>query len=161
MIASVTLTVFTMVKAQKETVLQLRASEETNDAVNSFLDSEEFGYAIINEDGQIVEWNLALERITGWSSVELVGRSLELVMEPKMWQKHKLAFAKAMAAVKADKDRKTKTAVVQCSIPSRNGGVIEVQVTVRIIAGRHGHLYAIAHVDRERNIVEATLLPKE
>jgi PAS domain S-box-containing protein len=124
----------------------LKHEEQVSDAINALLNNEDFGYAITDEEGVVIEWNHALEKLSGWSAADMVGNTLERVMEDGLYETHKDALAKAM---KLHRKGVSRLSIVKCNIPNKLGGEpIPVRVAVRVVETRHGDFYAIAHIDK-------------
>lgn len=52
-------------------------------------------YMTINSLGQIVEWTKAGERLTGYTSAEILGSNLTALLPESMREKHQVAFERA------------------------------------------------------------------
>lgn len=138
--------------------VQLQAQIELNYALNSLLNDTEFGYAVVAEDGRVVEWNTALEHITGWTKAEVIAskNGIEDVMYSDKVEEHRAAFTAAFAeerkrrkaeAVSGKKNLKPTIAILDCKIPPHGDKKepLELRITTRIVGEET--LYAIAHVD--------------
>lgn len=147
--ASALIIIAVALRARHETIVQLEATRTVSDVIQAVLDSIDYGYAIIDEQGNLIEWNPAMERLTGWKFSELQGAGLRTVMNDQTWAKHWAAFQKAMASAEAGKH----VAVVRCEIPSHsNEHSMPVRVTVRIVEDRNGKRFAVAHIDPAENV---------
>lgn len=154
-IASITLTILVFSKAHRETTTLLDQTKIRTQAIQALLDSQNFGYAIMDQDGKIVEWNPAMERLTHYTEQEVKKNGLEGMMSPELFEKHKKAIAKIMAS-----DHLIgKVAVVDCVIlpHGKDTESIPVKVTVRTVQDRKGHRFAIAHIDEKSNIKGVTM----
>lgn len=147
--SSAMIIVVVALRARHETAVQLKATRTVNDVIQAVLDSIDYGYAIIDEQGNLIEWNPAMERLTGWKFSELKGDGLRSIMNDETWARHWAAFQQAMASADAGKH----VAVVRCEIPSHsNEHSMPVRVTVRIVEDRHGKRFAVAHIDPTENV---------
>jgi PAS domain S-box-containing protein len=144
------LTVLMALRARHETMIILGQEKSVNDAIQAVLDSENIGFAIMDDRQRIIEWNPALERLSGWTKEAVRERGLEPLMGKEQWLKHQTAFAKAMQA-----GNTKRTAVVECEIPEHDDNKgIPIRITVRLVKTHSGVLYSIAHIDRKSRVVE-------
>lgn len=148
--ASALIIIAVALRARHETIVQLEATRTVSDVIQAVLDSIDYGYAIIDEQGNLIEWNPAMERLTGWKFSELKGSGLREIMNDETWSRHLAAFQKAMASAEPGKH----VAIVRCEIPSNLPGksAMPVRVTVRIVEDRHGKRFAVAHIDPTENV---------
>lgn len=74
------------VTARKQADDERRISEEK---VRYFIEQSMEGIALLDESGRVVEWNPALEQITGWSRTEVLGRfqwDVQFLLTPSEYQ---------------------------------------------------------------------------
>lgn len=154
-IASVTLTILVFARAHRETTTELDQTKARTQAIQAMLDSQEFGYAIMDQDGKIIEWNPALERLTHYTEKEVKTKGLECMMPPEIYSRHKIALTKVMGSDQL----KGKVAVVNCVILPHGPDEkpLPVRVTVRTVQDRKGRRFAIAHIDEKSVIKDITL----
>jgi PAS domain S-box-containing protein len=150
MLGSLILTALVFAKAHRETRHLNMERGVKVEAIEAMLDSEEFGYAIMDQSGKIIEWNPALERITGWTQEEVKQNGLETLMVPKMAEDHKKAVYRSMSGMLVP----GKVISILCEIPSPVEGEppIPVKVSVRTVKAHNGERYAIAHVDLQKSV---------
>lgn len=131
------------------TAFKWRSERQLRDALSAFMESDEYGRAIVDESGCVVDWNAAAEQITGWPKNEIARRGLEPLMDHDMWESHCLAFGEAMR-----EGRHPEVVVVECRVVPKDPAKqpIPVRVTVRIAKSPLGNIYAIALIDRQRDI---------
>jgi PAS domain S-box-containing protein len=151
-VSAAVLTLVMALRARHETIVKLGETQAINDAIQAMLDNYDIGYAIMDERQQVIEWNPALERLSGWTKDEVKEHGLKPLMDEDSWRKHQAAFANAMQGGQIDR-----TVVVSCQIPDHRGASgVPVRITVRIVKSRNANLYAIAYVDRESKVIEIT-----
>jgi len=51
---------------------------------------------VCDRDGTIVFWNDAATTLFGWTASEAVGRTLELIVPERLWQRHSSGYARVM-----------------------------------------------------------------
>jgi PAS domain S-box-containing protein len=99
-------------------------------------------------DGIVREWNPAAERIFGYTSVEAVGQSLDLIVPERFREAHWTGYKRALAA--------GETKYSGQALPTRSvrkdGTTIYVELTFAVIHEPHGQVIgALAHA---RDITE-------
>ncbi len=149
-LGSAILIVLVFTKAHRETAIQLDQSEARTEAIQAMLDSQDFGYAIMDQEGKIIEWNPALERLTHYTQKEVQEKGMSVLMPPDMYVKHTQAVNKMFGK---DYIEGSKT-VINCTIEPHNGESekIPVEITIRAIQSRKGKRFATAHVDLQSNV---------
>jgi PAS domain S-box-containing protein len=154
-IASVILTVLVFTRAHRETRIQFERATERTEAIEALLDSENFGYAIMDQEGRVIEWNPALERLTAWTEKEVREKGLSILMPPDIYLRH----AKAVSKIMGMDYLQGKVAVVNCTIEPHDGGMqpLPVRITVRTVQSKSGKRFAIAHIDPARAVKELSL----
>lgn len=120
-------------------------------AMRELLNGSDYGFAIMDINGEIIEWNEALAEWSGYKSDEMKGKSIEFMMLPEVADKHKKAFTEAMRA----SAKNGFVHVVFCSLIDRWGKPVDVRVSVRVVRPRGEPPYAIAHIDRANRVVES------
>jgi PAS domain S-box-containing protein len=155
-------------KARHETIILLQQTEETQDAVNGLLHSQNFGVAIANERGEIVYWNQALTDLTGFPAAEVRGKVIyDLIpigdrdeQGVMLRDRHQTKYPQAIQRAK-ELDAQgigPPTTIVSCHMPTKSGEGIKSRIAVRIVKGRHGNWYATAHIDPDSNIIRRSAL---
>lgn len=51
---------------------------------------------VCDRDGVIVFWNRAATTLFGWSALEAAGKSLELIVPPRLWDRHQRGYERVM-----------------------------------------------------------------
>ena len=104
----------------------------------------------MDQDGKIVEWNPALERLTHYTEKEIKEKGLECMMPPEIAARHKMAVDKVMSS----DILKGRVAVVNCTIVPHGPDEkpLPVRISVRTVQDKKGRRFAIAHID-EKNII--------
>lgn len=147
--------------AAAEHALAVKAHEEAvaqHEATRSFINEFDYPIAMLNQRGEVVEWNDAAERDFGWTKEDLQANGIASIMPEEMRQRHHSAFSKAMVGGAGKIVGRVKSPVqrVECVIihkdPSRQP--IPVEVSVRLEREEDGDLYALAHIDKQKNIVK-------
>ena len=59
---------------------------------------EHHAIVISDREGRIHVWSPGAERLFGWSAAETLGRSLDVIIPPRLREKHWAAFHAAMKA---------------------------------------------------------------
>lgn len=151
---SAAVTAFAFWRVNLDTHLKLVETQQRDEAVQALLNSTEYGYAIMDASGQVIEWNQALERLSHWSKAEIQAKGLPAIMSPEIRERHNNAVANAMQ--KTEESRPIN--VVHCSFPPSEPGEkpVPVRITVRTVQTSHGEVFAIAHVDLESRVIEST-----
>jgi len=149
-VASLVLTLLVFTRAHRETKIQLDETEARTDAIEAMLDSTDFGYAIMDQEGKVIEWNPALERLSHWSEKEVKDKGLEVLMPPDLFIRHSKSISKVMG----EDILSGKVSIVNCEIKPHEEGSppLPVKITVRTVQSKKGKRYAIAHVDRQKQI---------
>lgn len=135
-----------------------RRADEMSDrqvAMLALIESADYGFAILDQDGKVREWSPALERLSGYTRGEMLGQDVKGLMPADMAERHAAAFTKAIT----DPSASRRVQVVECQIQPKDKDKkpVDVRVSVRVVqASRDGSVspYAIAHIDRRSRIVE-------
>ncbi|WP_431949809.1 PAS domain S-box protein [Actinacidiphila sp. bgisy167] len=115
------------------------------------------GVVIIDREGLIRYWNHGAERIFGYSSVEVDGRSLDLIIPERHQQRHWDGFEKSMATGTTkygDDDLLTVPAV------GADGRKLSIEFSVVLLndaEGRPGYVGAVIRDVTERRAKEKEL----
>lgn len=98
-----------------------------------------------DRDGVVRFWNPGAERLFGYSAVEAVGRSLDLIIPERLRGRHWEGFQRVMA-----KGESRYGEADLLSVPARrkDGGTISVEFTV-VPLRRSGQLVGIAAIMRD------------
>lgn len=141
--------VFLALHARQATIIHLIAQQNTTEAIDALLNDSDFGYVLMKDTGNVVEWNPAMERLTGYDRSEMIcdRNAIEKLMTPEMYQQHSQCFKNAFLS-----NSKPKVTHVSCELIRKDGKAIPVQITVRVVQTRHDGKYAIAHFDKAEQI---------
>ena len=152
-IGAILLTAFVATHARQATIMGLLAEESTVDAINAMLNDSDYGYVIMTQDERVIEWNPAMERLTGWDrrEISLEPDGLMKIMPLEYRAKHKAAVVKAFGNMQAQRVVRVNTFLIH-----RNGTHIPVQITVRLVQTRHDGVVAVAHFDRSEAVAMIT-----
>jgi PAS domain S-box-containing protein len=154
MVVAVLITIVVALRAHIDTRHLLSDERDRVDALRGLLTSTHYGLAIVDPRGQIVEWNPAMEDLTGWPAADAKAQGLAAIIGEQMLPRHQKAFDAAFA--RPEDSRKVQR--VRCMLDHRDKcrPPIPIIVSVRVVTARSGKRFAVAHVDRERAIVERT-----
>jgi PAS domain S-box-containing protein len=136
--------------AYRETGELLTRERELNDALYGMLTSDEIGYAITDESGNIVEWNPALVKMTGISEEKAKRDGIDgLMVDGEARTRHWNAFHECMAkGIELIKP----VIVVRCSMLNSDGNEINVMVSIRRVESASGRRFLIASIDPSENV---------
>src|SRR5271156_6114642 len=108
---------------------------------------EVIGDAIVVSDagGAISLWNPAAERLFGFTQMEAVGNSLELIIPERLRERHWAGFRKTMAS------GETRYAHDVLRVPAvhKDGHTLSIAFTVALLRGQQGQPVGIAAVIRD------------
>ncbi len=128
--------------------------------VSCVLDDTNYGLCIMDEDHEVIEWNKALERLTGWTLEEMKEIGVEALMDDgALIAKHREVYVKSMADPKSS----GKVTKINCIILCKDGKKKAVAISVRILSAFDGRRYAVANIDSPSRVVQFDLTnpPKE
>jgi len=110
------------IKKQKEKNLL-----ESKDQVESILTYAPNAAVVINEEGEIIRWNIQSENIFGWKAEEVLGKIMyELIMPPQYIEAHKNGFAKFLKSGEGPILNKTR----ELSALRKNGEEFPMEITI-------------------------------
>lgn len=140
--------------AQKELrIAQLEADRHAvvNSAIAALRESTDRGYAVLDADGCVVEWNATLAKWSGYTIEEMRGHNLLALMAPEKQLIHEHGYAALMADDKSLKQ----TYVIECDLVPKEPGKPTVRVTVaaRIVKTKSGDKFGVALIDKAANVV--------
>lgn len=124
---------------------------------DALIDSLDFGYSILDEEGLVQEWNPALERWTGKTASQMKGNTLQAVMPEEYWPEHREQFVAAIEDLKANGGTSPyfgKAIKIECSIIRDNGKQMKLVVSVRFYQLKDGKWAASAMMDRASRVLE-------
>lgn len=145
-LASFILTVLVFTRVHRETTVQFERTSARTEAIQAMLDSQDFGYAIMDQEGKVIEWNPALERLTHWTEKEVKEKGLGIVMSNEaLFNKHLKAVSKVFGADFIGGH----VSVINCIMTphGEEDKPLPVRITVRMVQSQKGKRFAIAHVD--------------
>jgi PAS domain S-box-containing protein len=145
--------------AKFESDAEVAALEAREDALSSLLYGTNYGYAVLDWKGRVMLWNPALEKWTGYSQADLLGKNLLALMPAEKQKLHADGYEKVIN----DPNAAGKTFQVFCELVPRTTGSepIRVQVNIRVLRPKNGsgHPCAVAMVDRVRSMVRLSPEP--
>jgi diguanylate cyclase (GGDEF)-like protein/PAS domain S-box-containing protein len=139
-------------EARSEAEARLRLSEER---MRSMLEQAHDAVVSVNHEGRVSQWNLAAERLFGWTPIEAMGQPVaELVVPPAL----RVVFSRAVAGYAAAKRLEDAHQRVTLRAVDRAGRdlSVEISLTATCVNGRW-ELTAFGHDVTERNHLEARL----
>jgi PAS domain S-box-containing protein len=100
---------------------------------------------IVDRDGAIVFWNAAATRIFGYAEVEALGQSLDLIIPPRLRERHRDGFATVM------KSGVTRYGSDLLRVPAlhKDERKLSIAFTVTLVTGDDGAPAAIAAFIRD------------
>lgn len=136
------------------------ALAERESAIGDMRETAMHGYAAVDHEGRIIEWNPALTRWLGYSREEIIGRKITEIMEPADAALHAPAFKAHMA----DKSKWQLVVTVACQVIHKDGPAhppVPIRVTARVLPTKENPSvpYAIALVDLQSRIISAEAKP--
>lgn len=125
---------------------------EKQTAEQALMDSLDHGYAILDSQGRVLEWNAALERWTGWTRTMMLGKTLQPLMSTKHWCDHNKSFKEAIQEKSID----GRTIRINCDINplDKTKSPIPVEVSVRMVRPAHGEPFCVSFIDQSKNVVK-------
>lgn len=100
---------------------------------------------VCDPDGQIVFWNEASTRIFGWTEVEALGQSLDLIIPERLRKRHWDGYERVMATGETSYGDR----LLEVPALHRDGHTISIAFTVSMLLGDDGLPTAIAAVIRD------------
>ncbi len=122
-------------------------------AMEALLDSDNHGFAVLDHNGLVVEWNPFMEKYTGYTKAEMLGQDIQALMSAQNHETHAAGYAKIIN----DPKSVGKTYVVECELTPRSPEKkrVHVRVSARIVQPPNdGERYAMAFIDRTRRVVD-------
>ena len=92
-------------------------------------------------DGTITSWNVAAERLFGWSAREAIGRSIRMIIPPDRQQEEDTILARIRAGERIDHFETVRM--------TRDGRMIDFSVTISPVRDRTGRIVGASKVGRD------------
>ena len=107
---------------------------------------EALGDAVVicDRDGVIRVWNVAAERLFGFTKTDALGKSLDLIIPERLRQRHWAGFDKAMASGETRSGRD----LLRVPALHKDGRTLSIAFTVGLLFGPEGKVTGIAAVIR-------------
>ena len=100
--------------------------------------STNHGWVMLDKTGLVVEWNQAMENWTGRTRDEMVGQTLESIMSPESWEKHRKAYD-LEAENGGHKLSGGKVIRIDCDVVNKlTKETIPIRVSVRLVEDNDG-----------------------
>lgn len=96
-----------------------------------------------DREGHIRFWNAGAVRIFGFSRAEAVGRSLEIIIPPRLRQRHWDAYRQMM---ETGRPRRPSNEQLSAAARTKSGQMISLQFTVAPLPGPYGVVAGIVAV---------------
>ena len=138
--------------------LQHLQSAAALDAINSIRDLEG-PRAVVDHNGQVLEWSPSLQRLLGWSQDEMLGESIDEIIPDEMRNRHRGAFARQMNTARAS--GKSTTHYVDCDCLHKNGERVWMRLRVRVNAEQDHHPVVIATFDPLDTLADLSPVTRE
>lgn len=108
---------------------------------------EALGDAVVicDRDGLIRVWNVAAERLFGFTKTDALGKSLDLIVPERLRQRHWAGFDKAMATGETSPGRD----LLRVPAVHKDGRRLSISFTVGLLFGPEGKVTGIAAVIRD------------
>lgn len=123
-------------------------------AILAMRDSADHGYAILDDQGRVIEWNPALERWTGYLEAEMIGKDILALMA----EEHRVPHQRGYASIINDPQAIGKVFSISCELRPRaeDKPPLRVLVIARVVKANvpGSKPYAIALINRERDVLE-------
>lgn len=84
---------------------------------------------ICDRDGTIVFWNRAATALFGWSALEAAGQTLDLIVPPRLWDRHAAGYARVMETGHTDYG----TRLLEVPAQHRDGHLLSIAFTVTVM----------------------------
>ena len=98
-----------------------------------------------DQDGKIILWNPAAERMFGFSAEEALGRTLDLIIPERYRDRHWSGFQ----AVMASGESRYGSELLRVPALHRNGASLSIAFTVALLKSVDGRVEAIAAIVRD------------
>ena len=108
---------------------------------------EALGDAVVicDRDGVIRVWNVAAERLFGFTKTDALGKSLDLIIPERLRQRHWAGYDKAMASGETRSGRD----LLRVPALHKDGRTLSIAFTVGLLFGPEGKVTGIAAVIRD------------
>ena len=98
-----------------------------------------------DQDGKIILWNPAAERMFGFSAEEALGRTLDLIIPERYRDRHWSGFQTVMASGES----RYGSELLRVPALHRNGASLSIAFTVALLKSVDGRVEAIAAIVRD------------
>jgi PAS domain S-box-containing protein len=92
----------------------------------------------VDPAGQILTWGGDAEKLLGYSGLEAVGQSIEMIIPPHLRGRHNAGFQRF---VKTGLSRLPE--IVTTPALHKSGVIVRLQISVKAVHGTHGEIIAI------------------
>jgi PAS domain S-box-containing protein len=108
---------------------------------------EALGDAVVicDRDGVIRVWNLAAERLFGFTKTDALGKSLDLIIPERLRERHWAGFDRAMATGETSPGRD----LLRVPAVHKDGRRLSISFTVGLLFGPEGNVTGIAALIRD------------
>jgi len=122
----------------------------------AILNSDNYPAVVLDDQGQVIEWNDGMAELTGVDCVRAKREGLSAVMcNADDAAKHENGFTKSFS----DPDLVDKLTVINCRLRTADGKETPVRVSVRIVEFDSRKKLAFARVDKQTDISEIGTSP--
>ena len=134
----------------REALIEVQQTEDY--VIQELRRTAEHGYLALDEEGKVIRWNPGMENMTGKTLGQMLGQTLESVMDPKDFAAHHKAYIPWIQNPETD----IKTLRLECRLLHTDGSRRPVYVTARKVVLKDVHPYALGLVDLRRDVVDLT-----
>jgi PAS domain S-box-containing protein len=117
--------------------------------VHELVNSSKYPMAILDPNARVTLWNPAMEDMTGRTSQEMLGQTLEAIMRPDDYHAHGRGYAEEML-----KPRIGERFTLDCEIVRKDGEVIPVTVIRRVVQPDGWPPFSVAHIEDRRTVTK-------
>jgi PAS domain S-box-containing protein len=106
----------------------------------------------LNPAGIILSWNLAAERLFGYTSQEAIGRNIRFFVPPELWPQEEMAQAKA--------NQGERVVELESARIHKDGRRVEISITIAPVRNGEGAIVGLVRISRditERKRIEERL----
>lgn len=131
---------------------ELEAMAEVQEVLHAFINFSNYGMGVLDYDDLVKLWNPALERLTGYTEAEMIGKTIERVMTREEWVSHEREFSRAVTVPRSQSQVIEKP----CKVLTKDGREVPVQVRIYMVRPKRkgAKPYSIAFINPVSTIVK-------
>lgn len=116
-------------------------AERTDSLLAGIVDSSDDAIVSKTLDGIITSWNLAAERVFGYTAEEAIGQHITLIIPPDRWSEEDMIIAKLRRGERIDHFETVRR--------RKDGSPVELAVTISPVRDASGHVIGASKVARD------------